>query len=164
MTGPSTIHDLGYRRYTGARRTLSGARGAVFVHTLRTMFGLGRPFKAKAVPLLILIASAVPAFGMATASSLSQGQLPIKYGNYIGAQLLLFVLFLAAQVPEVVSRDQQQRVLPLLLTRDLTPTSYALMRWLGVLLAVWLVAIAPLLVLWISELGVATDPSAVFGT
>ena len=37
----STIHDLGYRRYDGPRVGPAGAWSALFVQSLRAMFGLG---------------------------------------------------------------------------------------------------------------------------
>ena len=45
-TADSTIHDLGYRRYEGAREGARGAFRALFWQGVRPMFGLGRPIKA----------------------------------------------------------------------------------------------------------------------
>ncbi len=156
----SAIHDLGYRRYTGARVGARGAWSALYVQSLRTMFGLGRPAKAKAIPLFVLAVTMLPALAMVTTSSATNGQLQIKYAQVVGPQLLLFVLFMAAQAPEVMSRDQQHRLLPLLFTRDVTRTSYAMARVTAVFTAVFLVALAPMLLLYLGELGIAKDPAA----
>ena len=145
VAGSSTIHDLGYRRYTGPRVGESGAWSALFVQSLRAMFGLGRPMKSKVIPLLVVVVSTLPALAVITAAGASKGQVPVRYGQIIGGQLLLFVLFLAAQVPEVLSRDQQHRLLPLLFTRDVTPVSYALAKYTAIFTAVFMVALAPLL-------------------
>ncbi len=160
----STIHDLGYRRYDGPRVGPAGAWSALFVQSLRAMFGLGRSAKAKVIPVFVVVVTMLPALAMVTASSASNGQLPIKYGQLINAQLLLFVLFLAAQVPEVLSRDQQHKLLPLLFTRDVTPTSYAMARFGAIFTASFAVSLAPMLLLFIGEIGIAKDPAAVFGT
>jgi len=88
---------------------------------------------------------------------------PLRYAQIFGQQLLLFVLFAAAQAPEVMSRDQQHRVLPLILTRDITRDAYASARYASVVWAVFLVALAPLLLLYIGEIGIAPQPSEMFG-
>jgi ABC-2 type transport system permease protein len=163
-TPTSTIHDLGYRRYTGPRVNASGAWSALYVQSLRAMFGLGRPAKAKVIPILVIVVSMLPALGLLTAASASKGQVPIRYGQLIGAQLVLFVLFLAAQVPEVLSRDQQHRLLPLLFTRDVSRNAYALSRFGAIFTALFLVSLAPLLLLYLGEIGIAKDPAATFKT
>ncbi|MFN9308358.1 MAG: ABC transporter permease, partial [Gemmatimonas sp.] len=112
----STIHDLGYRRYDGEREGARGAFRALFWQGFRAMFGLGRPMKTKAVPVFVSVVTMLPALASVAASGATQGQLPITYANVIGAQALLFLLFSAAQAPEMLCRDQQHRVLPLLFT------------------------------------------------
>ena len=158
----STIHDLGYRRYSGPRVGASGAWSALYVQSVRTMFGLGRPAKAKAIPVLVIVVTMLPALAMLIAASASNGQVPPRYGQLIGAQLLMFVLFLAAQVPEVLSRDQQHQLLPLLFTRDVTRLSYAMARFWAIFSAVFMVSLAPMLLLYLGEIGIAKDPSATF--
>ena len=160
--GGSTIHDLGYRRYTGARVGPSGAWSALYAQAFRAMFGLGRPMKSKVIPIIVIAVTMLPALGTLVAASASGGQVPIRYGQIIGAQLLLFVLFVSAQVPEVLSRDQQHHLLPLLFTRDVTGVSYALSRFSAMFTAVFIVALAPLLLLYLGEVGIAKDPAATF--
>jgi len=158
----TTIHDLGYRRYEGAREGVSGAWRALFTQGFRAMFGLGRPLKSKAVPAFVLAATMLPCLAVLAASSATKGQLPITYGTLIQAQLILFVLFAAAQAPEVMSHDQQHRVLPLILTRDVTRDVYASARIAAVLCALLVVCAAPLLLLYIGEIGIAIDPATAF--
>lgn len=158
----TTIHDLGYRRYDGARDGVRGAWRALFAQGFRAMFGLGRPLKSKAVPAFVLAATMLPCLATLAASSATKGQLPILYGNLIESQLILFVLFAAAQAPEVMSHDQQHRVLPLILTRDVTRDVYASARIAAVLCALLVVCAAPLLLLYLGEIGIAVDPAAAF--
>lgn len=161
-TAGSTIHDLGYRRYDGPRVGARGAWSALYAQSLRAMFGFGRPLKAKAVPILVMLVSMLPALALLTAASASGGQVPIRYGQLIGPQLFFFVVFLAAQAPEVLSRDQQHRLLPLLFTRDVTRESYAFARFAAIFTAVFIVSMGPLLLLYIGEIGIAADPAAAF--
>ncbi len=158
----STIHDLGYRRYNGPRVGARGAWSALYAQSLRAMFGVGRPLKAKAVPILVMLVSMLPALALLTASSASSGRVPIRYGQLIGPQLFFFVVFLAAQAPEVLSRDQQHRLLPLLFTRDVTRESYALARFVAIFTAMFIVSMGPLLLLYVGEIGIAADPAAAF--
>lgn len=160
--GDSTIHDLGYRRYEGPREGARGAFRALFWQGFRAMFGLGRPIKTKAIPLFVTIVTSLPALASVAASGATQGQLPITYANIIGAQVVLFLLFSAAQAPEMLCRDQQHRVLPLMFTRDVSRTQYAVARLLALFTAMFCVALAPLLILYLGEIGVAKDPGATF--
>ena len=158
----STIHDLGYRRYEGAREGARGAFRTLFWQGFRTMFGLGRPWKSKAVPVFVVVVSMLPSLASVVAVGASQGQIPLQYAGVYAAQLVLFLLFSAAQAPEMLSRDQQHRVLPLILTRNVTRTSYALARLSAMFTAMFLVCLAPLLLLYLGEIGVAKVPSETF--
>lgn len=164
MTIPAdaTIHDIGYRRYDGSRLGARGAWMALWWQGVRAMFGLGRPAKAKLAPVFVLVVTLLPCLALLAASSASGGQIPIRYGPLLDGRLILLVLFAAAQVPEVLSRDQQHRVLPLILTRDVTRVQYASARLMAVISAMLLVALSPLLLLYIGEIGVAKDPAAAF--
>ncbi|MBX9854614.1 MAG: ABC transporter permease subunit [Gemmatimonadaceae bacterium] len=158
----SVIHDLGYRRYEGAR---DGARGAFHALTwqgIRTLLGIGRPLKAKAVPVFVAVVTMLPALASLAAAGASGGQMPVRYGALVAPQLLMFVLMAAAQAPELFSRDVQHRVLPLLFTRDLTRDRYVAARWLALFTVMFAVALAPLLLLYLGEIGIAKDPAATF--
>ena len=48
------IHDIGYQRYTGPGWAGGTSFGALYVHGLRTAFGLGRSAKAKIFPWLVV--------------------------------------------------------------------------------------------------------------
>lgn len=161
-TADTTLHDLGYHRYEGGRDGARGAWRALFTQGFRTMFGLGRPAKAKAIPVFLIGVSLLPCLGALVATSASQGQVPIRYSNFIGPAMILFVLFSAAQAPEVLSRDQQHRVLPLILTRDVTRAQYAAARIAAVVCAMLIVSFAPLLLLYVGQIGIAADPVAAF--
>lgn len=160
----SAIHDLSYRRYHGSRIGRTGAWRALFSQSFRGMFGIGRPLKSKAIAIVVMTLSMLPALAGLTATSNSAGAIPLRYAQIVGGQLLLFVLFAAAQVPEVLSRDQQHRVLPLVFTRDVSRNAYTSARFAAIYLAMFIVALAPLLFLYLGELGIAVDPGAAFQT
>ena len=162
VTTESEIHDLGYRRYEGAHTGAWGAWRALFKQGFRAMFGLGRPAKSKAIPAFVFVTTMLPMLGQVSAASMSQGMLKIKVGGFIGPMIVMFTLFVAAQAPELLSRDQQHRVLPLILTRDVSRTSYATARLASILAALFLMALMPLMLFYIGEIGIAADPAAQF--
>lgn len=162
VTAESEIHDLGYRRYEGVRTGAWGAWRALFRQGFRAMFGLGRPAKSKAIPAFVFVTTMLPMLGQVSAASMSQGMLKIKVGGFVGPMVVMFTLFVAAQAPELLSRDQQHRVLPLILTRDVSRVSYATARLASILAALFLMALMPLLLFYVGEIGIATDPAAQF--
>ena len=68
------IHDLGYRRYDGPRLGRGAIIAALCWHSLRSAFGLGRGFKAKIVPFLLLAIMCLPAVVNAVALAVSPEQ------------------------------------------------------------------------------------------
>lgn len=158
----TAIHDLGYRRYTGVHIGARGAWRALYWQGVRAMFGLGRSAKAKILPVFVLLVSLLPTLGMLVASSVAGGVVPMRYGALIPSNLALLALFVAAQAPELLSRDQQHRVLPLLFTRDVTRASYASARLAAMATALFAMASVPLLLIYFGEIGLAPKPSETF--
>ena len=163
MNDETAIHDLGYRRYDGPRNGAREAWGALFTQALRTMFGLGRSAKAKVVPVAVFVITVLPAVASILAASASGGQFPVRYGSVFSTSVFLYTLFIAAQAPEVFSRDQQHRVLPLVLTRATTRRGYASARLAAVLTALFLLIFACYFLMYLGEIGLAKDPVKTFG-
>ncbi|MEP6834239.1 MAG: hypothetical protein ABJB74_12640 [Gemmatimonas sp.] len=163
MTDDSAIHDLGYRRYEGAREGPRGAWFAIFTQGLRTMFGLGRTGKAKIVPVFVGVITMLQVGGSLIGASVSQGQLPVRYGNVLEGSIILYVLFIAAQAPEVFSRDQQHRILPLVLTRASSRQAYLSARLAAIVTSLFIVVFTCLFLLYIGQIGLAADPTKRFG-
>lgn len=159
----TAIHDLGYRRYEGEREGPRGAWMAIFTQGIRTMFGLGRSAKAKVVPVFVVVVTALQVIGALFASSVSQGALPVRYGNVLQGSVLLYLLFVAAQSPEIFSRDQQHRILPLVLTRASSRFAYVSARLGSVVASVFLIVFGSLFLLYIGEIGLAAEPTKRFG-
>jgi ABC-2 type transport system permease protein len=158
----ATIHDIGYRRYEGKLLGAAGSFRALYWQGFRALFGFGRGAKSKLIPAAVLALTLLPSLGMLTAATASKGMIPIMYGTLIAQQLIMYVLFVAAQAPEILSRDQQQRVLPLILTRQLTRDAYAVARFASLSSALFVIVLAPPLLMYIGEIGGAVDPSVAF--
>ena len=77
------IHDIGYRHYNGPRLGTPYIARALFVHSLRGAFGLGRSTKSKVMPLLLLAVMVVPALLVAAIVVVTnEKELPFEYTSY----------------------------------------------------------------------------------
>ena len=142
------IHDIGYRRYTGTRLGRRHATAALYVHSVRTAFGLGRSAKAKIFPgIVIALAFAVAIVAVAVRAQTDQ--IAMTYLQYVDGLAIPIVLFLAVVGPEIVCRDLRARVLPLYFSRPLRRSDYALAKLAAMISAVWLLLAAPLLLMFL---------------
>jgi ABC-2 type transport system permease protein len=165
-SGPGgSIYDLGYQGYEGPRLGRRSATEALFWNTLRACFGIGRGGRAKIAPFALAaltILPAVIAVGIAALAAQANAQLdevsPIRYDSYHGIASVLIILFCAAQAPELFGRDQRYSVLPLYFSRTLARSDYAMAKLGGLVLALFLVDIAPQVVLFGGRVFVAADP------
>lgn len=123
MSPDSVIHDIGYQRYTGVRLGRGYAARSLYTHGLRTVFGLGRPAKAKIFPWAMIALMALVAV-IALAVRAISGEVAITYLGYDNGMWIVFTLFLAATAPELVSRDLRNNVLPLYFSRPLSRSGY----------------------------------------
>ncbi|NUR62692.1 MAG: ABC transporter permease subunit [Catenulispora sp.] len=146
------IHDIGYRTYDGERIGRLGIVRALYWHSLRSAWGLGRGSKAKIVPFLALVIMCLPA--VANAFSVSRtGIRAIAYDEYMFSFQLVLVLYLAAVTPELISRDLRNRTLPLYFSRQLRRTDYPLAKVSALITAMLGLTAIPELLLYIGTIG-----------
>jgi ABC-2 type transport system permease protein len=160
MPETSVIHDLGYQRYAGARLGRGYAWRTLYLHTLRTSFGLGRGVKAKLFSwsiIGIILGTGV----ILTAVSLQTKQPVMSYPEFVDQVVLLSILFLGIVAPELVSRDRQTGVLALYFARPMRRSDYALARLAGLVSALWLTLAAPLVVMFAGDALSADGPGDV---
>jgi ABC-2 type transport system permease protein len=142
------IHDIGYQRYTGPRLGRAYATRSLYVHALRTAFGLGRTGWGKVatwfIPSLLL---AVAAVLVAVRSQI--GEPVMDYSSFPSELNVLVLIYCAIAAPELVSRDLRSGVLPLYFSRPLTRSDYPVAKWLALVSAVFLVMAGPLLVMFL---------------
>ncbi|MGC1210934.1 MAG: ABC transporter permease [Micromonospora sp.] len=149
MSEPTgVIHDIGYQRYTGPRLGRPHVFGALYLHGLRTAFGLGRSAKAKIFPWLVVGIVTVVAAAL-TAVRTQIGQVVMTYAQFADAMSWLVILFVAVVAPELVSRDLRSGVLPLYFSRPLPRADYALAKLAALITALWLLLGAPQLVMFL---------------
>ena len=146
------IYDIGYQHYDGKRLGRAGAVRALYVHGLRTIFGIGRGGKAKIPPIALIAFMVIPAVIQAFLAALGNGQIQVfTHDGYFRTTVWIFGLFCAFQTPELVSGDQQHRVLALYFSRALLRPDYVLARVGAMATALFVVALLPHMVMLLGE-------------
>ena len=178
MTGPisvggptGSIYDLGYRGYEGPRLGRSHAIRSLFLHSLRSTYGIGRGAKAKIAPLALGAMAVVPAvafvgilalaarLGESAAEMLEEGS-GFGYASYFNTMSTFVVLFCAAQAPELFGRDQRHGILSLYFARALRRSDYTLARMAGFVAALLILQLFPQTVLFLGRVLLAPDVAA----
>ncbi len=153
QTPTGTIYDRGYRHYDGPREGRSRRVRAIMVASIRRALGLRRSWKAKVVPFGLLALAFGPAIafvGIRVVVGEAAGQF-IGYGQYLRIVSVLLLLFAATAGPEILCPDRQTHTLTLILTRPVTRLDYLLAKLAALALVIGLIAVLPLLVLYVGN-------------
>jgi len=156
------IHDLGYQHYDGPRLGRPAIIRALFWHSLRSAFGVGRGVRAKIVPILTFAIMCLPAVVNAVAAARGGGRV-IPYDTYLfRLRGLVMVIFVAAQAPELVSRDLRSHVLPLYFCRPMRRLDYPLAKLAAFTAACLILIEIPLLLLYLGTIVDASGGAAIW--
>ncbi len=168
LAGSATgsIYDLGYRRYEGPRLGRRHAIRALYVHSVKWAFGIGRGGRAKVPPFALAVVMLTPAAVVvgirAIVGPLAAGA-GISPASYIGIIGLFVVLFVTAQAPELVNRDLRSRLITLYFSRALARDDYAIAKFLALTTAVAAVLLAPQVLLLLGMVFASVDIGAGLG-
>jgi ABC-2 type transport system permease protein len=158
------IYDLGYRGYDGPRLGRRAAFATLFWASLRAAFGLGRSGRSKVVPWGLTAIMIVPAAVAGAIQAIAPGGLsPFNYDNYLWDLQPILALFVAAQAPELVSSDQRNHVLSLYFSHALARNDYALAKFGAMAAALFVLALAPLLVILLASILASPDVTGAAG-
>lgn len=150
MSTPNTgvIHDIGYQHYEGPRLGRGYAARSLYVHSVRSAYGLGRSAWAKLLPFAVL--------GFASLASLIlvvvNTQLPAPVIDYVGIVSTFTyaaTVFVAVVAPELVSVDLRSNLLQLYLSRPLRRRDYALTKLVSLASATFVLYAIPLLIMFL---------------
>lgn len=149
------IHDLGYRAYEGERAGVPWAMFSLFKHAARRVFGLKRPARYKALPIITVLLAIVPAIvfvGMAALLGdqvISDALIP-TYGEYFGFISGALTLFAGLVAPDVLSTDRRSGMLALYLASPLNRTTYIVSKAASVFVIMMVLTLLPMLFLIIA--------------
>ena len=156
----SNIYDLGYRNYDGERIGRRGTLLTLYVHGLRSAFGLGRRTSSKIFPFGLAIVAFIPAIIQLGVGAIVSGAAHhvdlFRHEDYFRFTRVILVLFCAAVAPELVGRDQRNRTLSLYFSRAVSRFDYAFCKFAALTTAMLFLTLGPQLVLYIGN-GMAAD-------
>ena len=160
-----SIYDLGYQHYEGRRLGRRGAFSALYADSLRACFGLGRPGRAKIVPVGLAVIALLPAVIAVAIEAVARGGIPnpIRYDNYFSTIVQILVLFVAAQAPELLGRDQRHHVLPLYFSRALDRLDYPAAKLAALGTALLIVSLLPQAAIFLGRVLGGADSLAALG-
>jgi ABC-2 type transport system permease protein len=167
MTG--SIYDLGYRRYDGPRLGRRHAVIALFRHSLRSVFGLGRGGRAKILPFIciglptLIAAILVGIRALAGRAGFENIQLVPGHEGIYPLVAVFPILFVASQAPELLGRDQRYRTLTLYFSRALHRPDYAVGKLLALSVGVGTILILPQLIMMIGTVLLTADTAKGIG-
>ena len=159
MSGDAQILDRGYRRFDGERSGVAGAGRSVSWHTTRGMLGLGRKFRFKIVPLLIILIGFLPAIGFAAfviiastfaGADLFADEIAPEYWELAPQSIPSIVLFIALMAPDAIVRDRRDGMVSLYLTTPLSRWSYIFSKFIAVVGVLAIVVLVPTLLFLIA--------------
>jgi ABC-2 type transport system permease protein len=151
------IHDIGYRGYDGERLDRRHIRTALFTHSLRGVYGLGRSGKSKIIPFGLAAVMLLPALIIAVVNVALAGQgvlsepvLPYtRYAMVLSAAITIFV---GVQATQAVSLDLRFHTLPLYLSRPLSRDDYVRAKYAALSLGLFILIAVPILIMYTGSL------------
>jgi ABC-2 type transport system permease protein len=166
-TSPAgAVYDRGYRPYDGPRLGRAGILRALWLASMRRALGLRRSWRQKLLPWLLLAIVTVPATVQVGVAYLTRDNPRIDiefitYREYVGVSTAL-LLFVAITAPDIICPDRRQRVLPLILSRPLTGTGYALAKLASITTIVFAFGLLPQMLLFIGQMLVSKSGSMTY--
>lgn len=148
--GPTgVIHDIGYQHYAGPRLGRAYIVRSLFIQSLRSTYGLGRTAKSKVLPFLLLGAILLPAVIIVAVVIFAKlRSMPLPYERYVIVTQAVIGIFVAAQAPQIFSRDLRFRTVTLYFSRPLTRLDYVIGKYAALVAALVFLMLAPLLVMY----------------
>ena len=165
-TNAGAVYDRGYRPYDGPRVGRMGVLRALWIASMRRALGLRRSWRQKLLPWLLLAIVSVPAMVQVGIAYLTRDNPRfnvefITYREYVGVSTAL-LLFVAITAPDIICPDRRQRVLPLILSRPLTGTGYALAKLAAIATILFAFGLIPQIVLFIGQMLVSKSGSMTY--
>jgi len=157
-TTAGTIYDVGYQRYEGVRLGRRHAIWALYVHSLRGVFGIGRSLSSKVGPMGLAVIALVPAIFQLGVASIAPTEVEIiRPEDYYYLIEIVLAVFCAVVAPELVGRDQRTRTLSLYFSRALRRQDYALAKFAALMTGMLAITLIPQVIMFLGNGLAAND-------
>jgi ABC-2 type transport system permease protein len=133
-------------------------------HSLRSAFGIGRGVKAKILPVIAFVLMCLPAVVSAVAIALNPAHTrELSYDVYLNQlRIVVMLVFIAMQAPELVSRDLRSHSLPLYFARPISRIDYPVAKLAAFIMACLAMMEIPLLLLYVGTISQVSSAHAVW--
>jgi ABC-2 type transport system permease protein len=139
-----SIYDLGYKRYEGARLGRRHAIWALYIYSVRGVFGIGRPLSSKVGPIGLAIIALIPAVVQLGIAAIAPEDIEVvEPQDYYGFIEVVLAAFCAVVAPELVGRDQRTQTLSLYFSRALRRQDYALAKFAALITGMLAITVIP---------------------
>jgi ABC-2 type transport system permease protein len=157
-TTAGTIYDLGYQRYEGVRLGRRHAIWALYVHSLRGVFGIGRSLSSKVGPIGLAVIAFVPAVFQLGIASIAPAEIEVvRPEDYFQLIEVVLAVFCAVVAPELVGRDQRTQTLSLYFSRALRRQDYALAKFAALMTGMLAITVIPQVIMFVGNGLAAAD-------
>ncbi len=158
-TTAGSIYDLGYQRYEGVRLGRRHAIWALYIHSLRSVFGIGRSLSSKVGPIGLAVIALLPAvFQLGVASIAPAEDIEvIRPEDYYFIIQVVLVVFCAVVAPELAGRDQRTQTLSLYFSRALRRQDYALAKYAALVTGMLAITVIPQVMMFVGNGMAAND-------
>jgi len=152
-----SIYDLGYKRYEGARLGRRHAIWALYIYSVRGVFGIGRSLSSKVGPMGLAVIAFLPAVIQLGVAAIAPEDVEVsRPEDYYGFIQIVLVIFCAVVAPELVGRDQRTHTLSLYFSRALRRQDYALAKFAALVTGLLAITVIPQVTMFVGN-GLAAD-------
>jgi ABC-2 type transport system permease protein len=156
-TTVGSIYDLGYKRYEGVRLGRRHAIWALYIYSVRGVFGIGRSLSSKVGPMGLAVVALLPAIVQLGIAAIAPADIEvIEPEEYYGFIQVVLAVFCAVVAPELVGRDQRMQTLSLYFSRALRRQDYALAKSAALITGMFAITVIPQVIMFAGN-GLAAD-------
>ena len=153
-----SIYDLGYKRYEGARLGRRHAIWALYIYSVRSVFGIGRSLSSKVGPMGLAVFAFLPAvIQLGVAAIAPEDVEVVEPEEYYESIAVVLAIFCAVVAPELVGRDQRTQTLSLYFSRALRRQDYALAKFAALVTGMLAITVIPQVIMFVGNGLAAND-------
>ncbi len=160
----SRLVDVRYTRYDGPRRGQLAAILSLARWSALRALGLRRGWKAKVIPITVIVLAFGPAFVSLGIRALVPDGVNfdfdrfLPYTAYLGLVSTLIIVFSVVIAPELLCPDRRDRVLDLYYPTAISPRLYLLAKVIAAVVPIATVTVLPLGSLYLGRIAFAVHP------